>query len=207
MIKRDSQYQLEEVLDWTAHLEHLQVVLREFDPATALNKEIMIRCFQERLRLSIQAQLDARSRDLDSWEEAVKKAVNAEAKALLQSSASTRDMDSRCPRGNRPTRKEKKDSSGKNKSTDSVPADTSSGKQSSSTQQTSSANPKKDQDHQQGSRRRGGRRRQGQGHDFPATGVNASTVKKEVKDISQVECYNCHRKGHYATKCPQRPKN
>ena len=146
-IKRDSQYQLEEVLNWTAHLEHLQAVLREFDPAAAPNEEIMFQYFREGLRLSIRAQLDARGRDLDSWEEAVEKAVNAEAKAMLQSSASTRDMDSRCPRGNRPAKKEDKDSSGKNKSTDSPSADTSSGKQSSSTQQTSS-NPKKDQDHQ-----------------------------------------------------------
>ena len=114
----------------------------------------MIRCFREGLRPSIRAQLDARGRDLDSWEEAVEKAVNAEAKALLQSSASTRDMDSRCPRGNRPARKEEKDS--KNKSADSASADTSSGKQSSSTQQTSSANSKKDQNHQQGDFRRQG---------------------------------------------------
>ena len=167
----------------------------------------MIRCFRKDPRPSIRAQLDTRGRDLDSRKEAVEKAVNAEAKTLLQSSASTHNMDSRCLRGNRSTKKEEKDSSRKNKSTDSVPADTSSEKQSSSTQQTSSANPKKDQDHQQGSRRRGGQQRQGQGHDSPATGVNASTVKKEMKDISQVECYNCHRKGHYAIKCPQRPKN
>ena len=94
-------------------------------------------------------------------------------------------MDSRCPQGNRPAKKEEKDSSGKNKSTDSVFADTSSGKQSSSTQQTSSANPKKDQNHQQGAFwRQEGRQRQGQSHNSPATGVNASTVKKEVKDIS-----------------------
>ena len=152
--------------------------------------------------------MNARGRDLDSWEEVIEKAINTEVKALLQSSASTRDMDSRCSRGNKPARKEEKDSSGKNKSTDSIPADTSSEKQSSSTQQTSSANPKKNQDHQKGgSWRRGGRQRQGQSHDSPATGVNASTVKKEVKDISQVEYYNCHRKGHYATMCPQRPKN
>ena len=106
----------------------------------------MIRYFREGLRPSVQAQLDTRGRNHDSWEEAVEKAVNAEAKALLQSSASIRDMDSRCPRGNRPARKEEKDSGGKNKSTDSPSTDTSSGKQSSSTQQTSSA--KKDQDYQ-----------------------------------------------------------
>ena len=145
-IKRNSQYQLEEVLNWAAHLKHLQAVLREFDPAATPNEEIMIRYFQEGLRPSVRAQLDARGRDLDSWEEAVEKAVNAEAKALLQSSSSICDMDSRCPKGNRPAKKDEKDS--KNKSTDSASADTSSGKQSSSTQQTSSA--KKDQDHQQG---------------------------------------------------------
>ena len=49
-IKRDSQYQLEEVLDWAAHLEHLQVVLQEFDPATTPNEEIMIQYFREGLR-------------------------------------------------------------------------------------------------------------------------------------------------------------
>ena len=82
-IKRDSQYQLEEVLDWAAHLEHLQAVLREFDSAATPNEETMIRYFREGLKPFIRAQLDAQGRDLDSWEEAVEKAVNAEAKALL----------------------------------------------------------------------------------------------------------------------------
>ena len=141
----------------------------------------MIRYFREGLRPSVRAQLDARGRDLDSWEEAVEKAVNAEAKAMLQSSSSTREMDSRCPQGNRPAKKEENDS-GKNKFTDSALADTSSGKQSSSTQQTSSANPKKHQDHQRGFRRRGGQR-QGRSLDSPATGVNI-IPKKEGKDIS-----------------------
>ena len=142
-IKRDSQHQLEEILDWTAHPEHLQAVLREFNPAATLNEETMIRYFRESLRPSIQAYLDTRGQNQDSWKKTVKKAVNAKAKALLQSSSSIRDMDSRCFRGNRPAKKEEKDSGGKNKSTDSLSSDTSSGKQSSSTQQTSSANPKK----------------------------------------------------------------
>ena len=162
----------------------------------------MIQYFREGLRPSVRAQLDARGRDLDSWEEAVKKAVNAEAKALLQSSFSTRDMDSKYSQGNRLAEKEEKDFGGKNKSTDSASADTSSGKQSSSTQQTSSANPKKDQNYQGGPRHRGrrGRRR---GQDSPATGVNI-TPEKEEKDISHVECFHCRRKGHFANKCPQK---
>ena len=153
----------------------------------------MIQYFREGLRPSIRAQLDARSRDLDSWEEAVKKAVNAEAKTSLQSPASTRDMDSRCPRGNRAAKREEKDS--KNKSTDSTPADTSSGKQSSSTQQTSSPHPKKG----------GSRRGRGRGQNSPATGVNATPRKEEV-DLSQVDCFHCRKKGHYANRCPQKKK-
>ena len=102
-IKRDSQHQLEKVFDWAAHLKHLQAVFREFDPAATLKEEIMIRCFLEGLRPSIQAQLDTRGRELDSWEEAVEKAVNVEAKALLQLASSTRKMDQRCPQGNHPT--------------------------------------------------------------------------------------------------------
>ena len=120
--------------------------------------------------------MDARGRDIDSWEEAVKKAVNAEAKALLQSFASTHDMDSKCSRENRPAKKEEKDFGRKNKSTDSIPADISSGKQSSSTQQTSSADPKKDHSG-------GPWHGRGQGQDLPAMGVIA-TPKKEELDLS-----------------------
>ena len=130
------------MLDWAAHLEHLLAVFREFDPAATPNKEIIIRYFREGLRPSIRAQLDTRGQDLDSWEEAVEKAVNAKAKTMLQSSSSTQDMDSTCLWENR--KKDEKDFGGKNKSTDSASTDTSSGKQSSSPQQTFSANPKKE---------------------------------------------------------------
>ncbi len=57
-IRRDSQYQQKEVLDWAAYLEHLQAVLKEFDPSGAPNKTTLIRYFREGLRLSIRAQLD-----------------------------------------------------------------------------------------------------------------------------------------------------
>ena len=82
-IKRDSSYQLEEVLDWAAHLEHLQAIFQEFDPAATLNDEIIIRYFREGLRPSIRAQLDARGRELDSWEEVIKKTIDAKAKVSL----------------------------------------------------------------------------------------------------------------------------
>ena len=132
----------------------------------------------------------------------MEKTVNVEAKAILQSFSIIRDIDSRCPKGNKPARKEEKDSSGKNKSTDSALADTSSRKQTSSTQQTSSAHPKKDH---RGGPRRGRRRGQdSRGQNSPATGVNA--IPKKEEDLSQVECFHCRKKGHFANRCPQKKK-
>ena len=87
----------------------------------------MIQFFQKSLKPFIRAQLDAQSWELDSWEEAVKKVVNVEAKALLQSSSNTRDMNSRCPQGNKPVKKEQKESR-KTKFTNISSADASSSK-------------------------------------------------------------------------------
>ncbi len=77
--RKDSQYQQEEILDWAAYLEHLQAVLKEFDPTVALNETILIRYFREELRPSIRAQLDYWGRDLDGWEEVVEKTGDVEA--------------------------------------------------------------------------------------------------------------------------------
>ena len=157
----------------------------------------MIRCFLEGLKPSVQTQMDTQSRDLSSWEETVEKAVNAEAKMMLQSFSITHDMDLRCPRGNKPARKEEKDSGAKNKSTDSASADTSSGKETSSTQQATFAHPKKN--HRGGPRR--GRER---GPDSPAMGVNA--IPKKEENLPQVECFHCRKKGNFTNRCPQKKK-
>ena len=46
---------------------------------------------------------------------------------------------------------------------------------------------------------------------YPATGVNTTKIvkkdKDKVKDLSHVKCYICKQKGHYANKCPAKPKN
>ncbi len=108
-IRRDSQYQQEEVLDWAAHLEHLHAVLKEFDPTGAPNETILIRYFRDGLRPSVRAQLDHRGRELDAWEEVVEKAGDVEAKANLQPPFYVRDIDTRCPRGQRPLAKKDKE--------------------------------------------------------------------------------------------------
>lgn len=49
-IKRDFQYQLEEVYDWTVYLKHLQVVLQEYNPVMTPNEEILIWYFWKSLK-------------------------------------------------------------------------------------------------------------------------------------------------------------
>lgn len=46
--------------------------------------------------------MDQAGRELDSWEEMIEKAVDAEAKTGLQPASYIREMDHRCQRGNRP---------------------------------------------------------------------------------------------------------
>ena len=195
-------------MDWATYLEYLQAVLREFDFVAAPNKDTMIGYFQESLRPFIQAQLDVRDRDLDFWDEVVDKTVDVKAKASLQAPSGTREMDSRYPRGQRPIKKEDKDSRDyeKNKFSQNPPTNTSS-----SGTQSSLAQPKKEQNSRS---RRGEPRRQGQGQNTPATGVNATAVRKDKdkdkdkKDFSNIEYYTCKQKDYYANKCPKKePKN
>ena len=94
-------------MDWAIHLEDLQVVLKEFNPVAALNEEVLIRCFQEGLRPSIQAQMDSRHQELDSCNKVLNKAIKIESKAAFQSSTSIWEMDARCWKGRRPDKKER----------------------------------------------------------------------------------------------------
>ena len=82
-IRKDSQYQLEEEMDWAAHLEHLQTVFREFDADTVISEPVLIRLFRNGLRPSIRAQAEQEGRRKDTWDQAIKKAITAEAKAAL----------------------------------------------------------------------------------------------------------------------------
>ena len=174
----------------------------------ALNEDTIIRYFQEGLRPSIRAQLDVRDRELDSWDEVVDKTVDAEAKTSLQALSGTREIDSQCPCGQQPTKKEDKDSKDfkKNKFSQNLPANASS-----SGTQSSPAQPKKEQNSHF---RRGGFWQQSQGQNTPATSVNATDVRKDKdkdkdkKDLSNIECYTCKQKDHYANKClEKKPKN
>ena len=86
-LKRDSQYELEEVYDWASHLEHLQFILIKFDPATAPTESTIVRYFQEELKPSIKAKIDQDTTHLDNYEELVAKAVGAKVKVGLRPSS------------------------------------------------------------------------------------------------------------------------
>ena len=102
-LKRDSQYQLKEVYDWASHLEHLQSILMEFDPAAAPTESTMVRYFEEGLKPSIKAEMNQDATHLDDYKELVAKAVRAKAKADLRPSSYMREANLQVLRGNRPT--------------------------------------------------------------------------------------------------------
>ncbi len=183
------------------HLVHLQAVLKEFDLTDAPNLTTLILYFRERLRQSIRVQLDHQRRDLDVWEEVVEKAGDTKAKANLPPPFYVREIDSRYPKGYRPlTKKDKEDTYREPQNEASKDKDKAKSHSSpTSANQSETQAPKKD---------KRGCRGGYEGH--LATVVNVIEVAKKdkaTKDLSHIKCYTCHQKGHYATKCPDKPKN
>ncbi len=121
----------------------------------------------------------------------MEKAGDVEAKANLQLPFYIRDIDARCLKSHRPlTKKDKEDTYREPRNEASK--DKAKSQISSSANQPQIQAPKKDKR----DCRRGYR-----GH--LAIGVNATEIAKKnkaPKDLSYIECYTCHQKGHYATK-------
>ena len=70
-------------MDRAAHLEHLQTVFREFDANTVILEPVLIHLFRDGLRPSIRTQAKQKGRQKDTWDQAIKKAITAKAKAAL----------------------------------------------------------------------------------------------------------------------------
>lgn len=68
---------------------------------TGLQRSQICSDSSQRPQASIKDQIEQRGRELDSWEELVKKTVGACAKSGLQLTSFVREMDQRCLRGNR----------------------------------------------------------------------------------------------------------
>lgn len=206
-MKRDSQYHLEEVYDWALHLEHLQSILLEFDAAAAPTELTMVRYFEEGLKPSIKAEMDPDAHQLDSFEDLVTKAVKAEAKAGLRPSSYVRKTDHYCPRGSRPahTTAHKVQTQGSSMKDPRAeePKEKTSAPRSEPPEPSEKARKEKKKKAQKDKRDRK--------DSNPASGVNATDTSSgktcKQKDISQITCYNCDKKGHYATKCPEPRKD
>ncbi len=128
----------------------------------------------------------------------MKKVGDAKVKANLQPPFYIRDIDARCLKGHRPSaKKDKEDSYREPQNETSEDKDKAKSHSSSaSANQPQTQAPKKD--------------KRGRWGGHPAIGVNATKVAKKdkaLKDLSHIECYIYHQKGHYATKCLDKPKN
>ena len=212
-LEKDFQYQLEEIYNWASHLEHLQFILMEFDPATAPTESTMVRYFEESLKPSIKAEMDQDATHLNDYEELVAKAIRAKAKDSLRLGSYIREADLQVLRGSWPTHTTayKVQTQGAvthgDKSKTKAPTST----------------PAQDSEPSDKSRKDKKKKHYKEKKDFrepredstiPASGVNAAEVggggkysKRNKKDPSGVTCYNCNKKRHFADKCQESQKS
>ena len=166
----------------------------------------MIYYFREGLKPSIKVEIEQQDRESIDFEEMMQRAVNAEAKACLRSSSMVRDSDIRCPRGHRPSNSTaaKVQTQG---SKDSHPEEPKA-KEVKPTR--AEANEPSEQARKEKKKKRHQERRDKD--QTPASTANATEVQKKKKknrdqDVSKVTCFNCDKKGHYASTCTEPPKN
>ena len=188
-------------------------MLKEFDPAIALNEEVLICYFRNGLGPSIWAQSDKWGWDLDTWEQTIAKAINVETKTACQPQSLMKEMNSRCLCGhqpsktNKPAKEQKNSNSHKSKPQEHKnPAF----QHSDSTETSEKAWKEKKKNDQRN------RRDCWAKEDFTlVTGVNTENSKggnprrRNWHDPAQVTCWNHNQKDNYSSKClkPPKPKN
>ena len=153
---------------------------------------------------------------MDSWEEAIKKTIDAKAKTSLQPPSILREMDQHCPRGNRlayttmaqfqaSTRDPRDEFSASSAwhSQDKSPRFSHPHFLRSESGETSEKNFRKEKKKQ----RRLDHER-AQKNSTPAASVYAPNVASTAcKDLSHITYFNYNKKDHYATKCPKPRKD
>ena len=204
------------MLDWDAHLKHLQSILLEYNLVGASIKPTILRYFREGLKLFVLAELEHQDLKLESFDQMVKKAVNAEAKSALRLRSSIKKIDQHCSQGNQPANSSVAKSQGsamKDPWTEEPKVqdiESLSGLKRSEFSTKARKEKKKKQQQKDRARWKGS---------ILATGVNTAQTKephqkkkkkhysdKPSRDTSQIKCYNCQKMGHYATTCPK-PKD
>ena len=201
-------------MDWAAYTKYLQTVFQEFNADAVISQPVLIRLFHNGLRPSIRAQAKQNGRQNDIWKPAIKKPITTEAKTTLNLPSWVQKIDVCYPRSHWSSFKAdkciKKKMSNQN---------------SSRSQELRAQPPQRFQniktwdrpwkDHKNNKRNKRGRC----DCDFygprppdstPTTGINTTDflawnhqnhdrpLKREDKNLTQVICYNCNKKGHFA---------
>ena len=199
-LKKDSQYQLEEVYDWVFQRKYLQSILIEFDPTAIPTKLIIVRYFEEGLKLSIKAKTDKNATHLDYYEKLVAKAVRAKAKSGQQPNSYLQKTDQQVFQDRRPayTTTHKVQTQGAMKDYD---GDKSTAK---------AFVPNSSQDSEPFDKAKKDKKKKKYKDTWdsinPVTGVNTAEVCKKnrkKKDISEIIYYNYNIKRYYTTKYPK----
>ena len=172
----------------------------------------MICYFREGLKPSIKVEMEQQDWKTMDFEEMVQRTINVESKASLRSSAMVRDSDICCLRGHHHSNSialkvqtqetTVKDShQEKPKVKEVKPPSFRAAEASKSLEQ--ARKEKKMKKHPE---------RRDKKEQTPASTANATEVQQKKKkknqdrDVSEVTCYNCNKKGHYANTCTK-PKN
>ena len=172
----------------------------------------MLRYFREGLRPSIRVELEHRDLELESFEQLIKKVVEAEGKASLRPRTTTREMDQHCSRGSRPTnttvaKASTPSSSIKDPRVEKLKVWTQKATSSYHHKSIETSNRKTRKERKK-QRRLEHKRAQNDSSSAPTTKVNIPNVSSTTrKDLSYIICFNCDQKGHYATQCPEPKKD
>ena len=195
-----------------SHLQYLQSILSEFDLIRTPDKLTMICYFQEGLKPSIKVKMEQQDRESMDFEEMVQRAINAESKAGLRSSAMIRDSDIHCPQSHRlsnntASRVQTQGTTAK----DSHKEEPKVKEVKPTLSRAAEASEPLEQARKEKKRKKHSKRRDKK-EQTPASTANVTEVQQKKKkknqdrDVSEVTCYNCNKKGHYANTCTK-PKN
>ena len=168
----------------------------------------MICYFREGLKPSIKVKMEQQDWESVNFEEMVQRAVNVETKAGLKSTTMVQDSDIHCPQGHSPSNNttSKMQIQGTAVKDSSRPEEPKTKDPKSVSPRNNPAEPAKKEDKQKRFKYRQECTKEPK--ETPATIDNTVNAAKKMKkrDTSKITCFNCNKKGHYASNCTK-PKN